>query len=176
MNFYKLVHKIIHDCSDDPDQLGAIRLNKILWFSDVMAYHLDGKPITKEIYVKRQFGPAPQRIVPVLNDLESNGSISIDQPEFEFQPTRYTSHKAPKHLSLGNREAHIISTVQDAVLGKSASQISEMSHDMIWELANEGEPIPLFATLAATRGEITQDTFDWAEEKMRKVFSEHHDT
>ena len=37
--------------------LGSIKLNKVLWFSDITAYLHLGEPITGETYLKRQFGP-----------------------------------------------------------------------------------------------------------------------
>lgn len=159
--FKNLVHRIIHDCSDDPGQLGAVRLNKILWFSDMIAYQVDGKPITNEVYVKRQFGPAPRSMPGVLRHLEDQGVISVTRPEFEFEPMLLESLKEPKSR-LTNREKHIVSAVTEAVLGKSVNQISDMSHDMIWEIAEQGEQIPLYATLAAIPASVEDEDVEWA--------------
>ena len=65
--FAALVHYIVHSC--DPKQLGAIRLNKALWYIDVLAYQTTGDPVTGETYRRRQFGPVPGSIMPVLDTL-----------------------------------------------------------------------------------------------------------
>ena len=55
------VHHIIEE-SSNPDMLGAIRLNKALWFSDIVSYLDCGESITGEIYVKNHYGPTPKNI------------------------------------------------------------------------------------------------------------------
>lgn len=48
-----LAHHIIAECAHAPERLGAIRLNKAIWFSDVIMYQTTGESITGETYVKR---------------------------------------------------------------------------------------------------------------------------
>jgi hypothetical protein len=55
---------------------------------------------------------------------------------------------------------NVIAWVCDA---HTATSISDLSHDAIWEAADEGEEIPLYAVLAATPGAITQADMDWAD-------------
>ena len=159
--FMSLVHHVIHECPS-PNQLGAIRLNKVLWFSDVTAYRIDGKPITRERYVKRQRGPVPRRIVQAFRSLEESGDIAIVEPEHEFDTRQLISRRAPQSKLLTNRERLITSAALDAVLDRTANEISEMSHDEIWHAAVEGEEIPLSATLAAMPGEVTEEVVAWA--------------
>ena len=164
--FKALVHYIIAEC-DDPDQLGSIRLNKVLWFSDVTAYRMDGKPITNEKYVKQKFGPVPKRIWPALRELEAAGRISITEPEYTLEPWRFESLNDPDTRSLTNRQKNITSAVLNGVLGRTANEASEMSHDASWHAASLGEEIPLFATLTAP-GEIGDDVLAWATDWLDK--------
>ena len=53
--------------------------------------------------------------------------------------------------------------VLDSLLGLSANEISEGTHDEIWAPAAEGEEIPLYAMLAAGRGEVTEEVRVWAQ-------------
>ena len=46
----------------DPSVLGKVKLNKVLWRSDLNSYLLNGDPITGEQYVKHQFGPVSKHI------------------------------------------------------------------------------------------------------------------
>lgn len=164
--FKALVHHVIHECASSPDQLGAIRLNKVLWFADVTAYKMDGRAITGEKYVKRQFGPAPSRVLRALDDLVREGAVLILDPEVEYAPRKFYALTAPASGKLSNREKLITSAVLDDVLGRTASEISEMSHDDVWQAAEIGEEIPMYATLASTPGEITEDVVEWANSSL----------
>lgn len=168
--FKALVHFIIHQCRARPSELGAVRLNKALWFSDVTAYRVDGKPITTEKYVKRQFGPVPRRVLHALERLQMESAIAIMEPEHEFDTRKYVSLKPPSSTLLNDREKYITSVVLESVLGHTANEISEMSHDHIWEAAFEGEEIPLAATLGSP-GEITSESLVWAAEVVENAAS-----
>lgn len=163
--FKALVDFIISECGD-PGQLGSIRLNKVLWFSDVTAYKLDGKPITREKYVKQQFGPVPVHVRQALAELEKAKHIIIQEPRFSLEPWRFVAlnerfQPSSKKAKLTQGERNIAKAVLDMVLGKTANETSELSHDATWQAATMGEEIPLHATLGAP-GEITDDVRDWA--------------
>src|SRR5437868_15200944 len=79
--FKSLVHYICWRCTD-PTKLGATKLNKALWLSDFKAYLELGEPVTGAAYVKRQFGPAPKLIVPILNELQEEANLSIRDVDY----------------------------------------------------------------------------------------------
>ena len=164
--FKALVHHVIHECTDRPSQLGTIRLNKVLWFSDITAYRIDGRAITNERYVKRRFGPVPKRVLQALKELEASGDIAVMEPEHDFDTRKFVSLKPPALKRLSNREKLITSAVLHGVLDRTANEISEMSHDDIWRAALEGEEIPFAATLASTPGEVTDEVVAWAEDAV----------
>ena len=80
----ELVHFIVHECRDNPASLGAVRLNKVLWLTDMMSYQVTGKPVTTERYVKRERGPVPATILATLDELKNEQKILIDHPEVSF--------------------------------------------------------------------------------------------
>ena len=160
--FAALVHHIVHSC--DPKQLGAIRLNKALWFIDVLAYQMRGESVTGETYRRRQFGPVPGSIMPVLDNLESNGKIAIQQAGYAYETTKFFSLEEPDANALTTGEKHLASVVLDGLLERSANAISERTHDVIWRAARDGKEIPLYATLVAVPGEVTPEMFEWADE------------
>ena len=162
-----LVHYIIHECSDHPERLGAIRLNKALWFTDVIAFQVDGEPITGETYVKRRLGPVPRHILAILKKLEQEGSITIKKREFAYDTRKFHSERLPDPDALSDNEKRIARQVLGGLLGHTANEVSEMSHDIIWDAAREGEEIPIYATLAAIPGEITPDMIEWANKVTR---------
>ena len=57
--FKELIVLISELCAKDPTY-GSVKLNKILYFADFMAYRVLGKPITGATYFKLQEGPAPR--------------------------------------------------------------------------------------------------------------------
>src|SRR5687768_12406409 len=74
------VHYIISRCQ--PEDLGATKLNKILWFADVAYYERFGKTITGDEYVKRQFGPVPKHVPMATRELEDEGLIVSKEVEY----------------------------------------------------------------------------------------------
>ncbi len=160
--FKELVHFIVHSCQNNPQMLGAIRLNKVLWFADVHAYKTTGDSITGESYVRRERGPAPKRIMATLKQLEKEEKIEIVDPKYKLATREYISFTAPKTNHLSDDEKKMAETILYVLRSFTANDISEYSHDIIWDAAKEGEEIPLYATLASEKGEVTDEVKNWA--------------
>ena len=151
--------------TEDPAKLGATKLNKALWFSDTIAYRLNGRSITNAAYVKRQFGPVPRRILPVLNELHAEGKVvSRDRRRFQYTLRELIALQPPPASDIFSpQELEIINTVVTWICDDhTASSISELTHDCVWEAAQDGEEIPLSAVLGAIEGEITEEDKNWA--------------
>ena len=58
----------------------------------------------------------------------------------------------------------VIEFVLDSLFGKTANEISERTHEEIWRSARLGEEIPMIASLASGKGEITEAVKEWAEQ------------
>lgn len=162
--FKALVHFMVHECREHPGRLEAIRLNKALWYTDVIAYKMNGVPVSGETYVKRKKGPVPAHILATLRALEEEGKILIREPEYQYDPRKYLSLDSPDASKLSDEERELAKSVLGTVCGYSANEISEITHDIIWSAAAEGEEIPLSATLAAEKGTITDAVRAWASE------------
>lgn len=156
-----LAHYVISQCPN-PEVLGSIKLNKVLWVSDLWAYVARGEPITGEHYIKRQFGPVVASMVGILDELKVEERIAVRQAP-RGGKVDYFALTEPD-LSLFTAEE--ISLVDDAIrfvcLEHSANEISERTHDIIWKLAEIGEGIPLHAMLASELGEVTPEDVEWA--------------
>ena len=156
--FKQLVHFLI----DHGDHLGATKLNKALWYTDVVAYQNKGHSVTGETYIKRQYGPVPKTILRTLDELVAEGKINIEQPKHQFELQKHISLKTPLTPDLLAEDIDLAIRVSDVLLPKTASEISELTHDDIWQIAENGEEIPLCATLATEVGEYTDEAFRWA--------------
>lgn len=165
-----LVQYICYQCHD-PSVLGAIKLNKILWYSDVIAFARSGDSITGETYVKQQFGPVPRHILGVIEDLEAEEALVMREVEFYGkQKKEYVALKKPDISMFTADEISLVDSVIDVVCHKhTASSISMASHDAIWKLAEIGEEIPLYAALASELGEVTEDDVKWAKRVLSKT-------
>jgi Protein of unknown function (DUF4065) len=163
--FKAMVHYIVASSDDDPHRLGATKLNKICWFADTLAFRLSGSPITNARYVKRAKGPVPKDVLLTLKQLEDEGKIKVRHSDHQIYKTRL-------FINLEDADTGLFSPVELSILDSvikticdhhTASSISDLTHDRIWEAANEGEELPLWVSLAGRAGQITDEVTKWAD-------------
>ena len=171
--FKELVHYVCSLCSDRPDELGAVKLNKVLWFADSYAFRKNGKTISGETaYVRRKLGPVPKTIFATTEELEKEGVLEISETKRRDGKTQRREFKVLK-LSEGEvfseGEKEIINRIVDDVCrNHTAHSISELSHDEIWEVLNDGDEIPIYTVLATNAAEVTEEDKAWAREVIGK--------
>lgn len=164
--FKALVHYICYR-SLDPSKLGSTKLNKILWFSDVMHFVRFGGPITGEKYVKQQFGPVPRHVCGVVDELEEEHKLVVREPEFDGDCRMLIASEEPDISGFTPEQISLVDRLVETVCNHhTAGSISNLTHDRIWELAEIGEEIPYEAVLAAELGEVTGADMRWAQEAM----------
>jgi hypothetical protein len=171
--FKAMVHYIVASC--EPHRLGAVRLNKICWFTDTFTYRVTGHSLTGETYVKRKHGPVPKSVLATIRELEDEQKIHVR--DHQILPTR----KMRMFVSLTDAPTDAFSEPEREVLDyiishvcnhHSANSISELSHDRIWDAANEGEEIPMCATLVSSSAQMTPEVAKWARGIVRKLSGE----
>src|SRR2546425_12852222 len=74
----ELILYISQKCATDP-KFGAIKLNKILYLSDFLAFGNWGEPITGVQYQHLRKGPAPRRLLPVRDALQKDGKLVVQK-------------------------------------------------------------------------------------------------
>ncbi len=165
-----LVHYICFQYHD-PSVLGATKLNKILWYSDVIAYATTGASITGETYTKQQFGPVPRHILGIIDELKAEAALAVREVEYFGKVKKeYVALRKPDISMFTPDEISLIDSVIDVVCHKhTAASISLASHDAIWKLAEIGEEIPLYAALASELGEVTDEDVKWAKRVSSKT-------
>jgi len=161
--FKALVHYICSKRASAPDTLGAVKLNKILWLSDLSAFYNTGEAITSSRYTKQEFGPVPARIVPAVRELEREGVLTVREANhFGKQKKEYVVHVPSSGDFLQPGEREIVDGIIDYVCDEhTAASVSEASHNHIWKAAEVGEELPLF-TVFAKPGKITDAERNWA--------------
>ena len=157
----KLRELILHICirSEDDEAFGAVKLNKLLFFSDFLAYLRLGKAITGQNYQKLDHGPAPRRMLPILKRMEQQGTIRQRPNEFYgLEQTRTIALEKPDLSKFTAEEIALVDTIVAHFRGKTACQVSDESHQFLgWEVAEKGETIPYPVALIGRRGPTEQD-------------------
>lgn len=148
----ELVLHISRQSEGDPC-FGAVKLNKILFYADFLAYRRFGQPITGAEYQKLEHGPAPRQLKPLHERMKREGTIAVRKAEFGG----YTQHRtlALREPILGkftSEEIALVDSVIKQFWGQNASDVSDYSHRFIgWQLANVGETIPYSLALLTRR-------------------------
>ncbi len=117
-----------------PEDLGATKLNKILWAADCEYYRRHGKSLTgEEEYVRRDNGPCPLNIERVIDTLKRDGAIAESlQPIISYARREFTALKEPDIDQFEPEEVDILLTVALEFTRLTAKQASDDSHDDLW--------------------------------------------
>jgi len=168
--FKELVHYVCEKAVD-PACLGSIKLNKVLWYSDVINFMLTGKSITGETYVKRQHGPVPRDVLRAIDALVRDGKIERGKADhFGWLKNEYIAiYKSDKNVFTGSEMSLIDDAFQHVCMEHTAMSVSEETHDRIWKMAEMGEVIPYEAVFASMVGEITETDLAWAKDELKKA-------
>lgn len=157
-----IVHYVISQ--DEEQELGSIKLNKVLWFADAHFFITHGKSLSgQDDYAKQKFGPVVRNMPTILADLEREGKISIEEEQhFTHRRIRYKSLENCQ-IDLSKEEREILDGVLREICDNfTASQVSEATHSIIWDAVEIGDRIPLYAIFASRSGIVTEDQIEWA--------------
>ncbi len=159
--FKVVVHYICSRC--EPDELGNVKLHKILYFSDMLHYLSTLKPLTGAEYQKQQFGPTARHLAWALRELEKEGKLKIQQRDYYgYKKSDYISLREPDPRALTNQEISLLNDVINFVCKKSAKEISELSHDYAWKNVDMGEIIPYYSVHGIVPSFVSDEDIDQA--------------
>jgi hypothetical protein len=155
--------------SSDDARFGATKLNKLLFFSDFLAYAQLGHSITGATYQKLRYGPAPRELLPQQRELAREGALKVKR-QSAFQPDKTIAMRDPDISIFEPEEIAIVDEVLDALKEDTAWMISERSHALSigWQLAEIQEDIP-YETIFVHAG----DAHPAAVELGRELAEEH---
>lgn len=138
----ELILYISRECDGDPT-FGATKLNKILFWSDFLAFGFFGKPITGAEYRAREFGPAPLRLSVVRDELIGNGELVFHEEVAGKGAVRKRpiALREPDLSFLSASEISLIDHQIKDLWGKSAKEISRESHGLAWDTTPRDEAI-----------------------------------
>ncbi len=159
----KLRELVLHIAqrSERDRYFGATKLNKLLFFSDFLAYRRFGRAITGVEYQKLEYGPAPRQMKPLLRQWQAEGLVA-EQRRTDAWGREQIRTVALRDPELGQFTADEIALVDRLIRvcwKMTATEMSEVSHDFVgWKLAKLNEEIPYPVALVGDRSiELTED-------------------
>lgn len=168
----KLRATILHVCSLYPaDRLGAVKLHKVLYFTDMLRYAQTGHPLTGSTYVKRPFGPTCRQLSSTLGELERDGLLDVREVDyFGLRKKEYVPLGSAPHDILSDDEVLLIDEVAQFVCEQNTARtISDYSHQAPWERARFGHEIPYSTAYLLFPAPVSEEAFDVAAEGVRQV-------
>lgn len=167
--FRAMVHYVCDRC--DPNKLGATKLNKILWLSDVLSYMNTGNAISGESYLKRQRGPVPSYILSTIDALVSEGKLRVRDVDFHgFKKREYIALEEADASIFDGNELEIINDMIEYVCDEhTAESVSDLSHNAAWNAAAIGEEIPHYAAFMWNFGELNEFDMRWAQDEIAQL-------
>jgi len=157
-----LAHYVIWKCA--PADLGATKLNKILWFADLEHYHHTGHSITgATVYTKLQHGPVPKDIMRALEALTAEQKIAQSTENYYgFPKTMFLALTRPDLSPFTADEIATVDMIAELIChDHTAASISRLSHDALWEETEVGADMSIGAG-AVVSGEATAEDLAWA--------------
>jgi hypothetical protein len=142
---------------DDP-KFGAVKLNKILYYSDFNSYRELGKPITEAIYQHISEGPAPKEMLLAIQELLSSGEAEYEErPYFNLRQKRLVNRRKPNRNLFSKEELRIIDEAIEELRPYNATEVSTLSKQE-WgvKLYGINEDIP-YRTAWLSAAPLTQE-------------------
>ena len=152
-------------------KLGAVKMNKVLYFSDMLRYAQTGKSITGATYRKQTYGPVCEQLGSALAELRRDGEIEILESDyFGFRKKEFIAKRAPETKLLAPEERALVDEiVQFVCFQNSAKTISEFSHNRAWESVGFGAEIPYVSAFSIFPTSVSREAFDWAETEAHSI-------
>lgn len=142
----KFKELIVHLCKQGQDDplLGAVKLNKLLFYADKQAYLQRGHSITGARYVHMQEGPAPIALVPNRNELVADGCLEWEpRPAGRMAPQKLRALVAPDLTMFDDDEIAIVNEVIQRFKYLDGTALSSLSHfEAGWVVTGDQEDIP----------------------------------
>jgi Protein of unknown function (DUF4065) len=159
--YAKLREMMLHIATKERDnpKFGATKLNKILFYSDILWYLRTGVSLTGTVYAKRDHGPAARTLLPAQKSLEREDAAHVEFRPLPFRAQkRLVPHREAQLDGLYRvEEVEFVDQVIDALRDHSAGQAREMTHKLLgWRLADYNEDIPYFTALFDLEGDVAK--------------------
>ena len=126
--FQELILYVARATESDP-KCGSTKLNKLLFYADFRAYRALGKSISGQTYRKREYGPVPARILPVVEKMCQRGACAWAERDYYGLPLKkLIPLREPDVSVFTSQELNVVRTVIDELWELNATEVSDLSH------------------------------------------------
>ncbi len=151
----KLRELVLHIASQSEDDVhfGAVKLNKLLFYADFIAYRKFGRPITGAEYQKLDHGPCARPLKPLLQRMEAEKAVAEQVTDRWGYPQKRTiALREPILGKFSPEEIALVDSIIKTCRVRNARSMSDLSHNFVgWQLAKIGESIPYSVALVSRR-------------------------
>lgn len=144
---------MIAEWSQADPKFGAIKLNKLLFHCDFLAFLTFGEPITGQEYFALPQGPAPRHLKPVTEKMKRKEELAYkDVPYYGHMQKRPVALRSPNLSMFSAAEVNLVRQTVEKFWDQSATEISDQSHLFLgWKVARKSETIPYSTALVGRR-------------------------
>jgi hypothetical protein len=149
----ELIIYLANKCQGD-DAFGAVKINKLLFYADFLAYLNFGHAITGHEYQVLNNGPAPRRFLPIRRQLEEQDDIIVYQKDIgASKPQTIIAPKRQANLGVFTaQEIALVDMLIEDNRYSNGTYMSRESHRFVgWQLGQIGETIPYEVALVSKR-------------------------
>ena len=126
--------------------LGKVKLMKLLYFADFDHYFEHGRSITRDSYVKLDFGPVPRTADILLARMSRDRQLKIEKVNGRNVYTLLESRSSGCELTSSERTT--LRRVIERWRDRTTAEIVDASHgDPPWRMVKYGETIPYHLVL-----------------------------
>lgn len=166
----KLAELILYfaDKSKDDPTFGSIKLNKMLFASDFLAYAYLGSSITGASYQHLEKGPAPRGLLPAREKLINEGRLELEFTKYFCKTQQRPVGLDEPELSVFSKdEIEICDYVIEQFAKADACDTSEWSHKILgWLNTEMKEEIPYYTAFLWQKNPIGKADLIWAEKQL----------
>ena len=126
-------------------RFGAVKLNKILFYSDFLSYAMFGRPISGAEYQKLEKGPVLRRFKSIRQKMVEAGELTVQAVEYSTGKVQHRTIalREPRTNLFSPEELELVDGIIQVLTGTDARAISELSHiEVGWKVAEMYETIP----------------------------------
>ncbi len=140
--FTNVLLYILEKCGGKPN-VGEQLVSKLLYFADFNYYELYEEHLTGATYHKLPYGPVPQALQMIIENMLQNKSIKrIKTNYFNAKQIRYIPLKKANLQELKASEKEVLDRVIEQFSDWSTLAITDYAHkDLPWIVSKEGEAI-----------------------------------
>jgi antitoxin SocA-like protein len=136
----KLKELILHMAKQnvqDNWKFGAVKLNKLLFYSDFLSYLRRGVSITGQEYFAIQEGPAPRRMLPVTEKMICDGEFAYELIDVgAAKPLKKPlALRPPDYDKLDTQDVVIANEVIERFRAFNGTQLTALSHQFAGYIA-----------------------------------------